>query len=231
MRRPRAARLFRLQLRGSPLPKLACITTLPSVLLSIRDMFPRSLVKHLPPVTDIQRRVRQKIMAQVQGHCDDTFVQVKEVFQKSIDDGEELGASITVNIDGRNVMDLWGGYSEESCTAPWEKDTITNVWSRTKAVTNLAALMLIDRGQLDAFAKWPHTSPNLQRTANKISRSDTYSPTHQAWPAGNRLSQRKRCSICAPPQSSWQPKHLREERHPATILKTKATLWANWFAA
>ena len=37
-------------------------------------------------------------------------------------------------------------------TAPWERDTITNVWSTTKTVTSLAALMLVDRGELDVYA-------------------------------------------------------------------------------
>ncbi|KAK2734499.1 hypothetical protein FQN57_001663 [Myotisia sp. PD_48] len=103
-------------------------------------------------------------MAQVQGQVDDYFVGVKEAFQKFLDDGEELGASITVNIDGRNVLDLWGGYSDESRTKLWEKDTITNVWSTTKTVTSLAALVLIERGQLDPFAKvssyWPEFAAN-----------------------------------------------------------------------
>lgn len=103
-------------------------------------------------------------MAQVQGQCDDKFNPVKEIFQKFIEDGEELGASITINIDGRNVADLWGGYSDEARAAPWKEDTITNVWSTTKTVTSLAALILIDRGQLDAFAKvskyWPEFAAN-----------------------------------------------------------------------
>lgn len=103
-------------------------------------------------------------MAQVQGQCDDKLSHVKELFQKHLSDGEELGASITVNIDGRVVADLWGGYSDEARTKPWHKDTITNVWSTTKTVTCLAALILIERGQLDAFAKvskyWPEFAAN-----------------------------------------------------------------------
>ncbi|WP_244320548.1 serine hydrolase domain-containing protein [Streptomyces melanosporofaciens] len=34
----------------------------------------------------------------------------------------------------------------------WDEHTITNVWSTTKAVTSLAALMLVDRGELDIHA-------------------------------------------------------------------------------
>src|ERR1019366_6926845 len=42
---------------------------------------------------------------------------------------------------------------------PWSEDTITNVWSSTKTVTSPAALMLVDRGELDVDAPvaryWP----------------------------------------------------------------------------
>ena len=100
----------------------------------------------------------------VQGDCDGAFAVVKDLLQKFIDTDEELGASITVDIDGRNVLDLWGGHRDEARTSPWTRDTITNVWSTTKTVTSLAALVLVDRGQLDLFAKvatyWPEFAAN-----------------------------------------------------------------------
>jgi CubicO group peptidase (beta-lactamase class C family) len=44
-------------------------------------------------------------------------------------------------------------------TQPWESDTITNVWSTTKTMTFLCALMLADQGDLDFHAPvttyWP----------------------------------------------------------------------------
>ncbi|KLJ07116.1 beta-lactamase, partial [Blastomyces silverae] len=80
--------------------------------------------------------------ATVQGDFDPAFAPVKEVLQKLIDTNEELGASIIVNIDGRDVVDIWGGHRDEARTTPWTRDTITNVWSTTKAITNLAALIL-----------------------------------------------------------------------------------------
>jgi CubicO group peptidase (beta-lactamase class C family) len=61
----------------------------------------------------------------------------------------------TVNI----VVDLWGGFCDEARTVPWSEHTITNVWSSTKTVTSLAALMLAGRGELDVDAPvaryWP----------------------------------------------------------------------------
>jgi CubicO group peptidase (beta-lactamase class C family) len=98
-------------------------------------------------------------MADLQGMCDERFDAVRRQLQQNVDSGEELGASVVVDLDGQIAVDLWGGYSDEARTSPWERDAITNVWSTTKTVTSLAALMLVDRGELDVDAPvaryWP----------------------------------------------------------------------------
>lgn len=103
-------------------------------------------------------------MASVQGQCDPLFSKVKHILEQNIASGEELGASICINIDGRNVVDMWGGFADAKRTQPWTRDTISVVWSVSKCVTNLAALMLVDRGLLDPFEKvakyWPEFAVN-----------------------------------------------------------------------
>jgi CubicO group peptidase (beta-lactamase class C family) len=71
---------------------------------------------------------------------------------RNLDSGEELGASLVLDLDGDIVIDLWGGFCDEARTMPWSEHTITNVWSSTKTVTSLAALMLVDRGELHVDA-------------------------------------------------------------------------------
>jgi CubicO group peptidase (beta-lactamase class C family) len=97
-------------------------------------------------------------MAEVHGSCDDRFTAVREAFARALD-GDELGASIAVDLDGETVVDLWGGYRDEERTTPWTEDTIVNGWSTTKCVLSLAALMLVERGELDVFPPvadyWP----------------------------------------------------------------------------
>ena len=88
-------------------------------------------------------------MAQVHGISDPSFEPLRESLQRRIASGEELGASICVNIDGKNVLDIWGGYSDLAKSRAWDQDTLAPVWSCSKVVTNLAALILIDRGLLD----------------------------------------------------------------------------------
>ena len=100
-------------------------------------------------------------MAEVHGSCDDRFSGVREALARNLD-GDELGASVAVDLDGETVVDLWGGYRDQERTTPWTQDTIVNVWSTTKCVLSLAALMLVDRGELDVHAPvgdyWPEFS-------------------------------------------------------------------------
>jgi CubicO group peptidase (beta-lactamase class C family) len=100
-------------------------------------------------------------MAEVHGSCDDRFEEVRTALAQHLD-ADELGASVAVDLDGDTVVDLWGGYRDEARTTPWTEDTIVNVWSTTKCVLSLAALMLVERGELDVHAPvgdyWPEFS-------------------------------------------------------------------------
>ncbi|MEI5519029.1 serine hydrolase domain-containing protein [Streptomyces brasiliscabiei] len=98
-------------------------------------------------------------MADPDGVCDGRFAEVAARLSGNLDTGEELGASIVVAVDGRPVVDLWGGWTDQGRSTPWRRDTITNVWSCTKTVTSLAALLLVERRLLDVDAPvaryWP----------------------------------------------------------------------------
>ena len=93
------------------------------------------------------------------GTCSARFDPLRELFAAKLESGEDLGASLAVNIDGEMVVDLWGGWADEERTAAWTENTITCVFSTTKTMTALAALVLIDRGELDLDANvsayWP----------------------------------------------------------------------------
>ena len=93
------------------------------------------------------------------GTCSARFEPLRELFAAKLESAEDLGASLAVNIDGEMVVDLWGGWADEARTVPWTENTITNVFSTTKCMTSLAALVLVDRGELDLDANvaryWP----------------------------------------------------------------------------
>jgi CubicO group peptidase (beta-lactamase class C family) len=100
----------------------------------------------------------------VHGHCDSRFSTVADALADEIAKGEELGASIALDIDGELVIDIWGGHADRAKTVAWGEDTITNFFSCTKTLTALAALIAIDRGLVDAFAPvakyWPEFAEN-----------------------------------------------------------------------
>lgn len=96
---------------------------------------------------------------EIHGTCDDRFQGLYDFFARNLQSGEDIGASAAVFIDGRPVVDLWGGYINNERTLPWQRDTIVNNFSTTKTMTALVALMLVDRGELDLDAPvtkyWP----------------------------------------------------------------------------
>src|SRR5690348_217961 len=95
----------------------------------------------------------------MQGVCDARFRDVGDEFERNFTERGEVGASVCVILDGRTVVDLWGGLADRHTRRPWEKDTIGLVWSSTKGVTALCAHMLVSRGLLDldrsVAAYWP----------------------------------------------------------------------------
>ncbi len=102
-------------------------------------------------------------MATIDGTCDERFAPVRDAFAANFDQGLDLGASVSIILDETPVVDLWGGSLDGTTEAPgptpWQRDTITNVWSTTKTMTALCALVLADRGELDPSAPvaryWP----------------------------------------------------------------------------
>lgn len=95
----------------------------------------------------------------VEGICIPRFEPLKQLFRDLIVSGQDLGASLAVTVDDEFALDLWGGWADEARTQRWQRDTITCVFSTTKTMLALAALVLVERGQLDLDAPvaryWP----------------------------------------------------------------------------
>lgn len=98
-------------------------------------------------------------MAAVKGRYEERFAPVADALAQTLEAGADLGASVAVVHEGEFVVDIWGGYLDAERTAEWQQDTIVNVWSTTKTMAVLCALILADRGELDLDAPvaryWP----------------------------------------------------------------------------
>jgi len=97
-------------------------------------------------------------MAEIQGSYDDLFTAAPMALAGLLDAGD-VGGSVAVFLDGEPVVDVWGGFADADRTVPWQRDTIAGVFSVTKTMTALCALVLVDRGDLDLDAPvaryWP----------------------------------------------------------------------------
>ncbi|KAI3328393.1 beta-lactamase/transpeptidase-like protein [Ustulina deusta] len=103
-------------------------------------------------------------MAEVHGKCTPQFDKVRSLLQQYIDSGEEVGACIAVNVNGEDVVNIWGGYMDLETKQPWAEDTIVGVASSSKIVSSLAVLMLVDSGAISVHDKvskyWPEFAAN-----------------------------------------------------------------------
>ena len=95
----------------------------------------------------------------IEGTCDPKFSRVKDAFAENFEQRNELGAGAAVTLDGKTVVDLWGGHSDKEKTRPWNRDTLVNLYSTTKGITAICAHRLVDKGLLDLDAPvtryWP----------------------------------------------------------------------------
>lgn len=98
------------------------------------------------------------------GFCESRFSAVRDAFERNFAERGEIGASVCVTVDGDTVVDLWGGHAVATTAQPWERDTISVVWSCTKGATALCAHVLVARGDIDLDATvatyWPEFAKN-----------------------------------------------------------------------
>ncbi len=93
----------------------------------------------------------------VSGFAAEPYREIADLFATRVEAGG--GASFSVTVEGEAVVDLWGGWKDADQQQPWMEDTLVCVYSSTKTVTALVALLLADRGLLDFDAPVAHYWP------------------------------------------------------------------------
>ena len=100
----------------------------------------------------------------ISGSCDERFTPVRDALAENFGKRDELGAAVAITLEGRPVVDIWGGWADEGRTRPWEPDTIVAVFSVGKAIAATCILMLVERGLIDldspVAAYWPEFAAN-----------------------------------------------------------------------
>jgi CubicO group peptidase (beta-lactamase class C family) len=86
--------------------------------------------------------------AGVRGLCPPRFAAVAWAFAANFDEGAELGARFALAVDGEIVIDLMGGWADRDESRPFGEDTLTPVFSTTKAIASFMIARLVGRGRL-----------------------------------------------------------------------------------
>jgi CubicO group peptidase (beta-lactamase class C family) len=182
---------------------------------------------------------------EVNGTWDDRFGKVAETLAKSIESGADVGASVAVMIDGETVVDIWGGHLDAEQTKPWERDTIINVWSTTKTMTFVCALMLADRNELDFFAPvsryWPEFSANGKERV-EVRHLMSHTAGLSGWQeimAVEDLADWERCTSALAAQKPWWEPGSASGYHAVTqgyligelVRRITGTSIGQWFAS
>ncbi|MDO8432170.1 MAG: serine hydrolase domain-containing protein [Candidatus Binatus sp.] len=102
----------------------------------------------------------------IEGECDPKFEDVLAAFVENFERRDEVGASVCINLEGRKVLDLWGGRVAAGGGA-WTRDTISIVFSATKGASAICAHMVADRGQLDLDAPVTRYWPNFGKAGKE----------------------------------------------------------------
>jgi len=148
----------------------------------------------------------------VQGKCEPGFERVAEEFLANFSERDELGASVCVDVDGARKVDLWGGHVRADADDPWNADTVSIVFSCTKAATALCAHMLIDRGELDLNARvtkyWPEFGQNGKgevTVAMMLNHSAGLPALREAVKPGGYYDWDYMCDRLAAEEPFWEP--------------------------
>lgn len=107
----------------------------------------------------VPERIALEDGRRIQGFVDTGFGGVIDAFVKNFVERRDLGAGCTVYVEGRPVVDLWGGLADARSARPWDHDTAAVIFSCSKGLMAICAYLLAQQGRLDLDAPivryWP----------------------------------------------------------------------------
>jgi CubicO group peptidase (beta-lactamase class C family) len=93
---------------------------------------------------------------------------IDQAIEEALSAGE-VGLQIAAYLDGNLVVDTWAGVADQLSEEPVSEDTLFNVFSSTKAATNVALHIQAERGHVDYYASvaqyWPEFGCNGKEQA------------------------------------------------------------------
>lgn len=115
----------------------------------------------------------------ITGLVEPGFEAVRDAFATNFEQGREIGAAFCAHVEGRKVVDLYGGSFDRAGTRAYGPETLQLVFSTTKGATAICANLLAQRGLLDLDAPVSAYWPEFDQ-AGKGSMPVRFLLTHQA---------------------------------------------------
>lgn len=95
----------------------------------------------------------------VYGFADEGYGGVVDAFVANFVERHDLGAGCAAYVDGRSVVEVWGGIADRRTGRPWDENTAAVIFSVSKGIVAICAYLLAqqDRLELDAPVAryWP----------------------------------------------------------------------------
>ncbi|OZC59795.1 hypothetical protein CH267_06830 [Rhodococcus sp. 06-621-2] len=82
------------------------------------------------------------------GEYHPAFRSVAALLASNLVAGADVGAALCLYLDGRKVVDIWGGTADPATGREWARETLVPVFSCSKGVLTLCLLMLVEDGRV-----------------------------------------------------------------------------------
>ena len=83
------------------------------------------------------------------GFAPERLARIDTCFQRYIDAGQLAGWQIVLSRDGQLAHSSIAGFSDLDAGIPWTDDTLVRIYSMTKPITSVAAMMLYEEGAFE----------------------------------------------------------------------------------
>ena len=152
------------------------------------------------------------VAPEISGFCDTRFEALRDAFRGNFQRHDELGAALAVVLEGRLVVDLWGGFADRAKTRPWRRDTLVDVFSVGKAMASICAMRLVEQGALDLDAPvasvWPEFAAAGKEAVTLrqlLSHRAGLPAIRQPMPAGAMLDWPRMTAALEATEPWWEP--------------------------
>ncbi|MDH3306758.1 MAG: beta-lactamase family protein [Acidimicrobiia bacterium] len=95
----------------------------------------------------------------IEGYVEDGYGPVVETFIENFQSRGDTGAGCAIYVDGKLVVDVWGGVADSRTGRPWDHDTSAVIFSCSKGILAICVYLLAQEGRIDMDAPvadyWP----------------------------------------------------------------------------